>query len=385
MNDNFCPLPWYNISIDINGNLRPCCYYQQKDKQVDYVFPSLKETDDLWNNESFLELRREFLSGEKPQGCMQCWISEKNTGKSFRTNRILNQKKIYENIDFNNIYPAQPIALDLKLSNACNQKCRICSPFTSSLFALEVEKFKYKINDKEYFLSNKLINTKYEDIFLNWLSNVKFIEFTGGEPFLGNENLKILNYLVSNNYAKDVQILFTTNGKFYNKKIIEKLCFFKKVNITISIDDIQYREEYQRYPSNWNKIVNNIEKFLNLTHVNSNTQINFHPTINNFNIFYLNELYDFLINYVDENHIVWNYVFSPKHFCISYLNQNIKNILIEKYDDSPFFNDVVGFLKTVEADLTEEFLKEVLWLDGIRDQSFDEVFPEWSDIIYQNI
>ena len=49
--NEFCPLPWININVDIDGQLLPCCKWTPGDIKL----PNLKEgrIDELWNGEAF--------------------------------------------------------------------------------------------------------------------------------------------------------------------------------------------------------------------------------------------------------------------------------------------------------------------------------------------
>ena len=73
---SFCPAPWYHISTDVNGSIRPCCRYKQplgsnNDGQEKYKMPWMY-TDTLekhWNGPEFKKLRKAFMNGEKPPEC----------------------------------------------------------------------------------------------------------------------------------------------------------------------------------------------------------------------------------------------------------------------------------------------------------------------------
>ena len=54
--NEFCPLPWININVDIDGQLLPCCKWTPGDIKL----PNLKEgrIDELWNGEAFKTIRQ---------------------------------------------------------------------------------------------------------------------------------------------------------------------------------------------------------------------------------------------------------------------------------------------------------------------------------------
>ena len=264
MLNSFCVAPWVSVSVDVNGSLRPCCQYKQPEEQTTHKLPFLKDDDinELWNGDEFKKLRKAFINGEYPTECEWCWRNESKGVSSYRLDH-------YQSFDFGEVDYTTEVALppqyyDLKLSNVCNMKCRICGAQASSLFLKEMEKVGnifWKNGDPEYWLSDKLFNTIHEKSFREWLPSIKYIELTGGEPVLSSENRKLIDVLIENDLAKNIKILMTTNGKIYDDEFIKLLSNFSFVTISLSIDDIKERLNYQRYPCNWKKMDNNIKKY----------------------------------------------------------------------------------------------------------------------------
>ena len=53
------------------------------------------------------------------------------------------------------------------------------------------------------------------------LSNLRTINFKGGEPLLNSETISILEYLESQSILKNITISISSNGTYINEKIIE--------------------------------------------------------------------------------------------------------------------------------------------------------------------
>ena len=163
--DHFCPAPWINISTDVNGSIRPCCRYEQPERQVTYKMPWMYDSGDLtdlYNNEKLEKLRLAFLQGEKPDECNWCWTEEKLGIRSFR--QIYIDRKY--DIDFEEVQQT-PKILDLKLSNVCNLKCRMCGSRASSSIAKEQN------NLQPYYQEFKILHTDKEKDFVdNWLPQI---------------------------------------------------------------------------------------------------------------------------------------------------------------------------------------------------------------------
>lgn len=332
--------------------------------------PNMKNgsIDNLWNGPELVALRKAFLNGEQPKECNWCWSEESVGVKSFREK-------------YNKIHPSQPDSTianppthyDLKLSNVCNLKCRMCTPMASSSILKEQKLQGYTFEDADYYLSNKIMGTANEAIFMSWLPNIQSIELTGGEPFTSNENKQLISMVANSQYAQNISILITTNGTQYNQKTVSDLKKFKHVTISISVDDLGSRLEYARHGSKWDTIKNN----MNLLAKDFYVQV--YCTINNYNIFYLDELYQYCLS----NNIAYcrGFLHEPEMLSIKNLHPTIKKDVLEKYQHSNSFKDIVDFLMQDGDDLTIDLHKTIASLDKFRGESFEDVFPEWSEVI----
>jgi organic radical activating enzyme len=70
------------------------------------------------------------------------------------------------------------------------------------------------------------------------LDNIRYIEFTGGEPFMIREHFQLLQKLVDTGRAAQVEIHYNTNGTQYPEEGEEIWKHFKNVEIALSIDDV---------------------------------------------------------------------------------------------------------------------------------------------------
>ena len=94
--------------------------------------------------------------------------------------------------------------------------------------------------------------------------------------------------MIDHNLAKDIELIFTTNGTIY--KNIDVLKKFKKVTINISVDGICEQFEYLRYPAKWSKVYKNIQKFFKEEDFN----LTFVLTVSSINIYYIDRTIKFL-------------------------------------------------------------------------------------------
>ena len=344
---------------------------------------------DVYNNPSMQKLRESFIKGEKPKECYWCWKEESTGTQSFRQRYIKRTLKTQYDIDLDVINgvpedymdhmeymtvqeTSTPELLDLKLSNTCNLKCRMCSPMASSLIGKEMGVY------DPYWSENKIVGTDNEDSFFNnILPNVREIELTGGEPFFSNENQQLLLQISETEHVNNIdKIHITTNGMVYSKRLFTALDKFRRVKIAVSVDDVGPRLAYARHGANWNTIKNNIVKYLE----HPNVEVDLTRTISSLNILHLDELEDA----AKEIGVKLSSAFlhEPHYLGIQHLPSEVKKMISSELGNNyitMFMNGVNDFDEKNEN--THKFLAEMRKLDAIRNESFEDTFPELYDLI----
>lgn len=68
----YCRNIWEQLHIDIQGNVKPCCFW------TEFKVGNIKEqsVDKLWNCEEIVEVRRQISEGKIPNDCKNCHILE---------------------------------------------------------------------------------------------------------------------------------------------------------------------------------------------------------------------------------------------------------------------------------------------------------------------
>jgi MoaA/NifB/PqqE/SkfB family radical SAM enzyme len=160
-------------------------------------------------------------------------------------------------LTFNNLNPDQLWFIDLKLGNICNLKCRICGSWSSSKWAKEEIDYVPGIDRKTHLAYKYLKDGAWPresevfwDNLKTLLPNIKYFEFTGGEPFLIEQHFELLRYAVEQGYSKNIEIHYNTNGTVFPEQA-ELWNNFKHVEIAFSIDNVGARFEYERYGADW--------------------------------------------------------------------------------------------------------------------------------------
>mgnify|MGYP003704491571 CR=1 FL=1 len=201
---------------------------------------------------------------------------------------------------------------------------------------------------------------------------IRYIEFTGGEPFMIEEHFELLRSLVSSGLAPNIEIHYNTNGTQWPEHAEEIWKHFKLVEIAFSIDDVGPRFEYQRSNAIWSEVEANIAKFRELRHHCPNIQLQVCATVNVFNVYYVEEL----ANWIDQqafDFVYWNVMHDAPYFSIANLpkraKQSITNRLITAQvsdKNKQEFVKIMDFMNNGRQDMSERMLAEIRRVDHRR-------------------
>lgn len=396
--DNFCLYPFLHFQLDPDGRSRPCCKYKVGDAEWKSDVPKLPNVniEELWEQEEYQLLREQFLKNEKPSGCKACWDEEAAGITSMRLQREQGGKEHPYATFFHHIPRLYPKTLDLKLSNLCNLKCRICTPFLSSQWIKEIKDLKvmdmgqvdtFTENSKEKFLGND----QNVSILKKWAPEINFLEFYGGEPLMQQEHDNILQIIYDHGNPAKTGLYYNTNSTILKEKFFKLWSKFNKVIINFSIDDIGDRFEYQRKNAKWNEVLKNIKSYKKFgKKYNVNLDLRIYTTVGILNVFYLKE---FLEKIKDlEIPVTLNLVHYPHHFSITILPKEIKSIIEEKLksidfslirSDSLKIDNIIKFMNNTESNehLMKTFFAKIKLHDSYRKESYEKIFPEFYNLI----
>ena len=384
--EKICILPWISIETSPVGTARPCClakdevtYFDELGYEHKYNL-NTHTLEEIYHSRYMQLLRRDFLYGAKPETCQRCWDEEAAGRVSKRMNSRIRLKEYVDDINFNDLNPDQLWFIDLKLGNICNLKCRICGSWSSSKWAKEEIDYVPGI-DRKTHLAYKFLqegawpreNPQFWDNLKTLLPNIKYFEFTGGEPFLIEQHFDLLRYAVENGYSKNIEIHYNTNGTVF-PKAAELWNHFKHVEIAFSIDNIGPRFEYERYGAKWEEVQDNIAKFTAMRSTKISTQLC--STMNIQNVYYLPEICDWVLTQTFD-HVYFNMLHDPWHMCISRMTSAAQQLVIGRlstHNFNPKFKAevlrIIKFIENGEGANGHEFLGKMKQTDTYRDQSF---------------
>ena len=388
-----CMLPWVSIETSPLGTTRPCCLADEEITDETGKKYDLNETnlEVVYHSKYMQDLRQQFRNGEKPETCKRCWDEEDAGRDSKRINSQIRLKELYQQVDWANNDPDQLWFVDLKLGNICNLKCRICGSWSSSKWAEEEMAYMPKdFNKKEHIAYTWLKQgawprktTTFWDNLRELLPNIKYFEFTGGEPWMIQEHFDLLQYAVDQGYSKNIDIHYNTNAtQWPDKPLLWKE--FGRVDIAFSIDNVGDRFEYERYGAKWDRA----NEIIDATHIlretsvpNITTQLCF--TINIQNVYYLDEL----LAWADTKNftsIYFNMMHSPEYMNIQNMTPLAQELVLNKLKTTFWTSHVyqeeidriIKFIELGKGSDGKRFLADMQRTDAYRKQNFMATHPE---------
>lgn len=411
----FCIYPWVHQYVGPPGDVKPCCVFTQN-----IQLGSLKENTlaEVWNNEETKKLRKMMLNGEKHPGCDICWRREDMVHKTHRidANQNLFKEDVYHIVNATQEDGHLPIHelkyIDARWNNLCNLKCRTCGPRFSTSWIEDHAKLydrtiaEVKIAGDAYNFAGKTENQLFDEI-LPHIPHLKQIYFAGGEPLMQIEHYKVLEELIRIGHtgSKEKPLVINYNTNFSQLKLgkhsaLEYWKHFNNIKVNASLDGSHHRAEFWRKGTDWKTVVDNRKRMIEEC---PKTEFKIAFTLSWPNVYNLFEFHKEWVelNLIRPGDISLNLLDVPFYF-------SIKNIPTwKKQKIEPLFHEQIAWLKTLDVQgsttriireyqdaltfmysvdtgnefkYVDDFVKIQSKLDGIRNESFFDVFVEHQDL-----
>ena len=401
----FCAMPWVHLHVTQNGNVTPCCQAPWGD-EAKFGNINTSTIQEVWKGKRFEDFRKQMIKGKPAPACSRCYEKEEMGWISLR--EITNDK--YEN-EINDLIQNKfhsssyetPVYFDIRFSNVCNLKCRICN-FSSSSSWYNDDLALGNIKPETPALTTSIIDEeKFFREFKEQIGSIKEIYFAGGEPLMMEQHYQILEFLIETGNTR-CKLFYNTNLsrlKFKGFDILELWKQFDYVNLAVSLDDIGERLEYQRKNAKWEQMVSNFET---IKREANNVDLMISPTISVFNILSITEMHLELFNkgYVRVEDVVPTLLVYPLEFNIRNLSKELKKTAekrIEEHvtwlenqsvEDQKKMNYVLRQYRNIINYLNHDgdekarlnFPQKIAELDALRDEDFVSVFPELKSLIH---
>ena len=346
---NICILPF--ISMDRNPYdeglpAGPCCMYQQQQEKI-YDF------EKYWQSKELKALRQEFRENKKPKGCWKCFEMESKGKKSIRQNTNESRLGLHRDLIEASDDELAPIEIKLKVGALCNLACRMCVTNVSSRVNAvyrsigwqTLEPYKYDVDA--------------ENMLKLHANTIRYIDVVGGEPFFNKKLLDLLKWLNDNGHAQQMTMYITSNGMFYNEKLLGLLQSFKEVVLIISLDGVGKVHEYIRPGCDFQLVESNILKFRD-----NGINVLVQSTISILNVLHLDKLDQWCEEkkiHNPQKHIVYD----PKQL-------HPRNLPVELKVQVP-----EGYKKFVAEEPTDDYKTFMSELDKYWKTDIKAYMPEW--------
>lgn len=388
----FCRFPFFNLMFTSTGEYAVCCKYKYPLATNGTVLSTtLHSLEEAWQSDTLRQVRQDFLNGQMPEGCEKCRLEEASGIQSTRQHSFdyaVSEQQLNEHL--------KPTRLEIYPGNLCNLKCRICFATNSTQWIQEAkDEFAYQA--QEHFLLTPPIMQALN----KWLPNITELTFAGGEPFLYKEFEQLLDQCIESGRAAAISLLINTNATIYKQAIIDKLKQFKRVVLTLSIDDTGERFAYQRSGANWVQVARNLALYQANCGIHTGNRIVCHIccTVSNLNIFYLPETLHWFSEQLPDMLVYLNVLHQKELFCIRNLPQPVKEITAEKLkalqDDTRLnldtpkrtLTDIIAFMQLAPDTPFGDFIKEIKRSDRYLKKDFAAIFSEYWRLIahYENL
>ena len=385
---DFCYYPFFQVLMSAEGKFKPCALHDDfithEGKELKVGEASIK---DAWNSDYMQTMRSNFMNNIRPKGCYQCWRGQEMGLKPMRYDSY--GYRVPESQVSN---PKSPMRVEINASNVCNMRCRICRPQASSKWIKEAKDVLGYSEEIHYNLTKENLST-----IKDWIPQMTEIGYFGGEPLLSDENLDVLRYCIQTGHSKHITIILNTNGTVYTDEIAHLFNKFRKVYLNFSIDDIGARFEYQRKGGKWDEVVHNMKKFISHGGYTSKDVIECKIccTVTSMNIFYFPEYFDFMLKEFPGLPVFWNLLYAPVALSMQILPIEVKAVIKERLKSyvKTSYEMTERRTKTIENLITyldyhdnvsfNEFFETIARHDKYRQESFQEIFSEFWELIEQ--
>ena len=369
-----------HLATTATGNLRVCCNSTPGENLIlkPDGTPYKLYKDDMqqaWNSETYATIRKQLLNNERPSMCTRCFREE---DAGIRSARLAWNEKWTEDKPYTMNAPFDIKYVDLRLSNLCNLKCRMCNPYSSNMWVKEWASVNEALTPSEYDRLSRMDWPEKEKTWENLFDiahTVEEIYLTGGEPTVIKEQKRLLDYLIDKGIAGNIRLKYNTNLVKMPEWLFDRWRHFKRIQLNCSIDACGELDHYIRHPSRWQTVLENFERVQTL----DNANIEIHCTVQMYNILRMSEFIEWAKPYGHK--IYFNILNHPEHLNIRVLPDKLKRQADEQlkpYVKLPKVQDIIDYMWHEDwSEKLPAFYKYTHTLDTSRSENLYSLIPEF--------
>lgn len=377
-----------HLYVNPKGKVLPCCVADDRSE-----FPNINDGtfEEVYNSQAMNNLRKNMLTDVPSPSCEYCYKLEKYGSHSHRkhsNHRYLEllepqlEQVVNETNPDGSLKEINILYFDVRFSNVCNYKCRMCGPLFSTKWYEDSQMyFKHKPdsplisidNIKDFCERNK-----------SYLKNIRYIYFAGGEPLVQRQHYEFLEWCVDN--GVDAEIYYQSNGstvRYGKYNIFDLWKKFRKVTYSVSIDALGKLGEYIRSGYNDIQVNSNMQQIAE--YMGSNKEITVNCTFMIYNAFYAVEFFDEMAekDWVMISNVYTQLLIGPEYLQPKVLPEPLKKEAIDKIKKSKWFKRFPNKFEQLLSNLEEEtdsslwkgFKRHIEKLDTARKENIFNVCP----------
>ena len=300
MSKFYCPAPWHSgyFTFDYQS---VCCAHPGGATESPLEYLASQEV---------FEIKQRIASGDLTPDCQRCKDAE--DAGYYSVSRTHNEAAAALGLELHTDprVPSVPREIEVRFSNLCNFKCRMCAPYWSSMIATEnienPQLMRWYANGAPPGKSE--CGPRFVEDIKKLLPNLNKIYITGGEPMIQKPVMEFIDYMIHSGYCDTVMLQFATNVSVVNPLILDRLRRFRRVHLTLSLDGVGSTAEYQRHGTDWAKIDSNIQALgeLRLARM-AEVNMGIHTALSAYTVLTVDQLMSYCLALIERYHMSsWN-------------------------------------------------------------------------------
>ena len=368
-NRTFCPIPWTGLMYNFDGKVKNCIRSAGSigDVKTDII-------QDIITGSTNVSTQQNIVNNQPVSTCHTCYDLEGDkSGFNIISDRIFYIRELKKvPIDTYQTGNFDLQTVDVRWTNLCNFSCVYCGSEFSSKWAAELNEYLDTPTDAQ--------KQQFKNYIFENAHKLKHVYLAGGEPLLMKENEELLDLLKVTNPGVNLRI--NTNLSKVDTRVFEKICEFKNVHWTVSVETIEEEFEYIRHGGRWVDFLDNLNTIRKLDHRISFNMLHF--LLNYQSVF---GCVDFLKNLgYHENSYIIGALLTPLYLNVRHLPDivlnSVKHTLQNKINQHPgylledSYRNMLAYLTTpFEKNLKQSFA-DLSVLDQRRGLNSRDIFKE---------
>jgi hypothetical protein len=232
--------------------------------------------------------------------------------------------------------------------------------------------------DKKLELVKEIVSSKPNENII--------IEVYGGEPTSSPHLVPMVEWLVENNYSKNITLSLISNGSRILKDLEKHLNNFRHIKVSFSIDGVNDQFTYLRWPTTFQTLQDNIDYHYKLSKQYNNLFLSYNYTLSWMNCLNFFEFLDWMYGRYDNLGAYMTKLVGKDYFSVDVLSDETRQKLLDKANSVKnasnekvitFYIDYLsGRIAQADPDKVQLAVNHMKKLDTVRNTNCIELFKD---------